>query len=267
MSSLKDIGQELKEARLGRGVTLEEAAKATHLSPKHLVDLEEGLEEHLPEAFYVKSFIRKYANFLGLPGDELAESYWKERPSLQPAPPPAEYSYWWLFPILASLVLLLAIGIAWQNSHREAVIPAESPSPATHVLPSPSPATKSTVQPSPGPATVQPSPSPATVLPTSLNGATPSVSSTSSLAFPLATDSRKPISLAIETTEACWVVIVADGVTVQKGTVPAGQKLRFKAERSLKLRLGNAGGAWITYDGDYLGALGGKGEVVERTFD
>ncbi|HEY9766673.1 MAG TPA: helix-turn-helix domain-containing protein [Chroococcales cyanobacterium] len=256
MSSLKDIGQELKEARLGRGVTLEEVARATHLSPRHLADLEEGLEENLPEAIYVKSFIRKYANFLGLPGNELAEIYWKERPSLQPAPPPAEYSYWWLFPILASLVLLLAVGIAWQNSGRKAGPPGALAK-SSPISPSPSPATHSLVLPSPKPTL------PPTAVP-SVKSATPS---TSSLAFPLATDSKKPVSLAIETTEACWVVVVADGKIVQKGNVPAGQKLRFTAERSLKLRLGNAGGAWITYDGDYLGALGGKGEVVERTFD
>ncbi|HEY8416154.1 MAG TPA: RodZ domain-containing protein, partial [Thermaerobacter sp.] len=53
---------------------------ATKIRLKYLKAIEEGDERHLPPEVYTKGFIRAYANFLHLDGQELARAYgaWKE---------------------------------------------------------------------------------------------------------------------------------------------------------------------------------------------
>ncbi|MGE5708057.1 MAG: RodZ domain-containing protein [Bacteroidota bacterium] len=277
MSSLQSIGQELKEARQSRGLSLEQVAGATRLSVRHLHSLEEGDETSLPEPFYIKSFIIKYANHLGLPGAELGARYWEDHKEPHPtsAAPASEGSPWWLFPFLATLGLILAVGLAWWFSQHRAPVVAHSPSPLPVVTESPipvataslvataSPVASPSVRPSASPrpkpsptvkATPRPTPSAAlSATPSPMPSATPSVSV-----------GRHVLVLAAS--EPCWVVVSADGKTVYSGMLKPGERVRFAASRNMSFRLGNAGGVRVNMGGEDLGVLGKTGEVVERTF-
>jgi hypothetical protein len=45
-------------------------------------------------------------------------------------------------------------------------------------------------------------------------------------------------------------------------TLKRGEKLNFKAQEGFSLKLGNAGGVQVIFDGKDMGKLGKKGQVV-----
>lgn len=68
------VGRDLREERERRSVTLEQVAKATRFSMRHLQSLEADLFDELPSGVLRKGLIRSYCQHLGL-NDEL----WMQR--------------------------------------------------------------------------------------------------------------------------------------------------------------------------------------------
>ena len=138
MTILAEIGQQLQQARLTRKRSIEDLARETHLKPAHIRALEAGDESSLPEPVYVKSFIRKYAQAVGLPGDELAHRYWETRP-LPPAPVATKTEFsapWWILPLVLMILLFAGLVYAYKISTRP-MAPSAAPTPQPLVLPSP----------------------------------------------------------------------------------------------------------------------------------
>lgn len=73
------IGATLAEARTRRGVDLDEVHAATGIRPRYLRAIEEEDWNSLPEEFYARSFVRKYAQFLGVDPDPLVDEYRRQR--------------------------------------------------------------------------------------------------------------------------------------------------------------------------------------------
>ena len=75
------IGYLLEQARVNRGVSLEEAEQATRIRRDYLEKLESDDHSTMPEPIYVRSFVKTYANYLDLDGDRLAAQIrcWQER--------------------------------------------------------------------------------------------------------------------------------------------------------------------------------------------
>ena len=71
---LSKVGQYLKAIRTRQGLSLQQVAKRTHIQPKQLRAIEAGNWMQLPEAIYVKGFLKQYAQSLGLDGSAIAES-------------------------------------------------------------------------------------------------------------------------------------------------------------------------------------------------
>src|SRR3712207_9493670 len=59
--------------RKQRGLTLDEAEQATKIRKRYLDGLEREDFGVLPDAVYARGFLKTYANYLGLDGDELSE--------------------------------------------------------------------------------------------------------------------------------------------------------------------------------------------------
>jgi cytoskeletal protein RodZ len=60
------IGQQLRQAREQRNLTLEQAAQATHIRVHYLEALERGDLSRLPSKAQGRGFLRVYAGYLGL---------------------------------------------------------------------------------------------------------------------------------------------------------------------------------------------------------
>jgi cytoskeleton protein RodZ len=73
------IGDTLFEARTRRAVDLDEVHTATGIRPRYLRAIEEEDWDALPEEFYARSFIRKYAQFLGVDPEPLVDDYRRQR--------------------------------------------------------------------------------------------------------------------------------------------------------------------------------------------
>jgi cytoskeleton protein RodZ len=73
------IGDTLSEARTRRGVDLDQVHAATGIRPRHLRAIEQEDWDALPEEFYIRAFIRKYAQFLGVDPEPLVAEYRRQR--------------------------------------------------------------------------------------------------------------------------------------------------------------------------------------------
>ena len=78
---MTELGSRLKEARTAKGYSIEDLQEITKIQKRYLTSIEEGNYSTMPGAFYVRAFIKQYAEAVGLNGDELLETYKAEIPS------------------------------------------------------------------------------------------------------------------------------------------------------------------------------------------
>ncbi|TKC18726.1 helix-turn-helix domain-containing protein [Robertmurraya kyonggiensis] len=78
---MTEIGNRLKEARLEKGMSLDELQTATKIQKRYLQGIEDGNYNMMPGPFYVRAFIKHYAEAVGLDPDALFEEYKSEIPN------------------------------------------------------------------------------------------------------------------------------------------------------------------------------------------
>src|SRR5512133_918273 len=81
------IGEQLKQARLKRGLSLEEASQATHIRPHYLEALENDQRDALPSSVQGRGCLRLYAGLLELPVADLLAT-WEGKIPIEQTPPP-----------------------------------------------------------------------------------------------------------------------------------------------------------------------------------
>lgn len=80
---MTELGTRLKEARLSKGYSLDDLQEMTKIQKRYLIGIEEGNYSIMPGAFYIRAFIKQYAEAVGLNYDELMEQYQNEIPAHQ----------------------------------------------------------------------------------------------------------------------------------------------------------------------------------------
>ena len=75
---MSSIGNQLKEARGKKTLSLDDVYSRIKIHPRVLNLLEEGRFEKLPSPLFVKSFLKSYAEFLELDSENLIQAYEKE---------------------------------------------------------------------------------------------------------------------------------------------------------------------------------------------
>ncbi|MEC3841187.1 helix-turn-helix domain-containing protein [Bacillus amyloliquefaciens] len=78
---MTELAIRLKEAREEKGMSLDELQAATKIQKRYLTALEEGSYDVIPGNFYVRAFIKQYAEAVGLDSDQLFEEYKKDIPN------------------------------------------------------------------------------------------------------------------------------------------------------------------------------------------
>ncbi|MBM3603026.1 MAG: helix-turn-helix domain-containing protein, partial [Alphaproteobacteria bacterium] len=80
------VADQLKMARVNRGLTIDEVAVRLNLRPASIEAMEAGAYEKLPGAAYVAGFVHSYARLLTLDGAALVNQLKVESTALQPKP-------------------------------------------------------------------------------------------------------------------------------------------------------------------------------------
>jgi cytoskeleton protein RodZ len=145
---MPEIGDQLRETRMRNRIDITEVEAATKIRAKYLRALENEEWDLLPGPTFVKTFLRTYADYLGLDARNLVEEYRAryERPSAQELTPfgtnigsrrsrPRRPVLAPWMAVLAGVVVLL--GALWllgnwgDGGEREAAAPTPTPTPAS----------------------------------------------------------------------------------------------------------------------------------------
>lgn len=253
-SHMSALGDAFRSAREARGLTLSDVAEHIHIRSVYLAAIEAEDWSAIGAPVYVRGFIRTYARFLGLDSEDLAARFSAQTPSAVSPDPPTPSpsadmpevarrspSVWSFAAILVALVLVAFVG--YEYVLYRGGTPAETAAGGS---------AETAASATAAPASPFPSGAPS-----------PEVSAPASPAA-----NREPIAknaLAIRLTERSWLRVVVDGTTAMEGIYPAGTVRTFTG-KTARVRAGNAGGVDVRIGDRDIGAMGGAGDVAERSF-
>lgn len=86
---LKRLGDKLKQRRKEMNLSLKEAENATSIRSTYLQSIEDGDMSKLISPVYAQGFLKQYASFLGLDGENMV----REHPELFNRHAPQDFSY------------------------------------------------------------------------------------------------------------------------------------------------------------------------------
>jgi cytoskeleton protein RodZ len=81
--------------------------------------------------------------------------------------------------------------------------------------------------------------------------------------LPPVDEAEGPHELKLDFSDDVWVQVIIDGDETQHGLFGAGMTKSWQADKKISLRIGNAGGVRVFFDGQDLGIPGESGKVVE----
>lgn len=285
---MRELGELLRKAREARGLTISDVQEATKIRSRYLEAIEQGDFEALPGEVYVKGFLRNYAEAVGLCGDEVVARYKAERARIEAekareASPDkrrnvsqkARIPRHLLVAVGTVAVVAVVVGVTvWRHGHVPAGLAEVSgPQDAQYVERATDVATgdalvlsEDQALPEAGPEEVTPE---AGLQAARKTTSQPAPTTSSPSAGP-ATREGSPVGegheLSVSITERCWVRVVADGKVVFERSMLAGEQATWRARESIRMKVGNASGIDVTYNGVHIGVLGKPGQVVERSF-
>jgi cytoskeleton protein RodZ len=275
---MASFGENLRREREMRGVTLQEIAAATKISVRFLEAIEAEEFSQLPGGIFTRSFMRAYANYLGLDEERVLADFMLvagpvqevdlTRAPIRRASATAQGSR---PPLLALLVAagLLTGGYGLFRYSRRATDVFSNVSRTTPATPN----TTAAVSVSP--------PAPATALPSTAPSTAPSIapeagrSAEAAGQLPLPGPASTPLGTAstgitaapgmlmlqVAATERSWVAVEADGKTVLQRVLNPNEVETVQAKESFAVTTGNAQGIILTLNGETLKPLGRHGEV------
>jgi cytoskeleton protein RodZ len=244
------MSEVLQRARLDQGIDLATVAARTRIKTKYLQAIEANDPKSLPGGFFYKSFAHQYATFLGVDTKaidaEIDRVLGADAPQpLPPLPRAAEQSADQLssrprsarkyFQYAAFvLILVTCSGVDdWWHASRAV---------ATERTGSRAPVAASISQVAAGPAATAPF---------------AATARQDEAAAPVGSK----VELALTATEETWLSVSSDGTQVFSGLLEANQTKTIEGKKLAKLRVGNAAGLEVRWNGKPLGPLGAHGQV------
>ena len=79
------IGKTLRDARVAKGYTLDDLQKTTKIQKRYLIAIEDDDFDSLPGEFYVRAFVKQYADSVDLNGNDLLSEYETKLPDTHSA--------------------------------------------------------------------------------------------------------------------------------------------------------------------------------------
>lgn len=248
------IGQKLRAAREAKGLTLDDLQQATKIQKRYLIAIEDEKFDELPGDFYVRAFVKQYANTVGLDGTALLKDYDDELPETKTADysehlsqavetragkrqPQLEQVSWarrYLPTIIIAVVVVVILAAIWLTTivrnRQDAATKIDTSSVSVS-----GESSKKAVASSKKAATKKPT---AKKLTFTVTNRTPSMVTLTTGALTKASD------LKIESNAQAWNSVTVDGTTRLNKTMAAKDPQTISLAKDVKtvtLRLGNAG--------------------------
>ena len=277
LAHMQTLGQKFRQAREAKGLTVEQIAEDLRINSSYLKSLESDDTSKMPGDFFYRSFIRQYARVLGIPErdyqSEIERSITDQERLLEALPsqvpvrtfdvppmptvggPTRDDTRRWVLRVAGlALVLAATSGVyalwmkyrAWQEASPVVTRPAE---------------------PAPQPSAQTPPPAPKTEEPKTEEPKTDQPRLEEKKPAEPAAEAAKPetssgVRLVIAARETAWLDVWQGEKRIHADILQPGQTKTFEAPDRLRIRLGNAGGVDIDWNGKAMGAPGPRGQVV-----
>ena len=253
------IGDLLRRERERQNLSIKDIEKATSIRALYIDAIEKGEYKTLPGEVYAKGFVRNYANYLKLNANEIVNAFNEEMHPQEELHEAAESSSAeearqvqpvernreeYRGPKITSLesypmekkshgvrnaLMVAAVVFVVAFAALIAFGGDEEPS---------APAPRAKTQTQQGQKQTEAAPKPA----------------------------ADGVEVKLSFTDRCWTEVVVDGKTEFEGTAEKGKVLTLKGKDKVRITAGNAGALNYSLNGKDMGAIGQKGEVVEKTF-
>ena len=279
---MTSVGEILRTARESQGRAIAEVADELCITQRYVSSIERDEIANLPGFFFYKSFARQYAAFLGLDEKLLEPGLTAMAPSPEPAFPPeanvresrqqaairavdpivvdtnrryfSDHRLGWPVAGLFAVVLLCS-GIygLWNRNPQRDVVPAaaRAPRPLPVIAPAPEPVVV-------GQPLVQPE-SPAVPVGATVDAT--AQSQTPSVDVSATTDGLGRVVLSLSATEKTWLSITSNGKKIFSGILEPRQSKTLTGTEDATLKVGNAGGIEVLWNGKPIGPIGPRGQV------
>lgn len=272
------LGEDLRRARETAGFTLEDINRRTRIPKKYLEALEEEAFQTLPAPVYVRTFLRAYAKAVGLDPLLVIRQYRQEIQEEEPPllfpkeeQPPWYRRLWGKRP--------KNFGRAWEAPQEEEWDEAADEK-------------KVSLQVERDPSLRPRRPFPGALAPAALllaaavaagawwwnleeKKGVSRTEASKSVGSPARKNSKEDVLssytptgeqyLVLKGLDLSWVLVKMDDQASSEVILDPGEIKLYRAEKNFTVRLGNAGGVDIQWNGKPLGVLGAVGEVVEIT--
>jgi cytoskeleton protein RodZ len=265
------IGPVLEQARKERGLTLDDVEQATKIRKRYLAGLEREDYGVLPDAVYAQGFLKTYANYLGLDGENLSRQLKDRRKprrerTINYSPPKwSDFEQPLITPtglsgtrkrkisttsiltvVVAVFALVAIIGTLYYVGRGAQTSDINGQAP-------PQPAEKD------GPNSEQ----------DASKAKAPEGDSSQSKDENEAEPAAPPDTLQVVINvqqRPSWLSIQSDGILAYEDIAQPGFSQTFEANRELSITTGDAGAVTVEVNGQNVGVLGGPGEVLTRDF-
>jgi cytoskeletal protein RodZ len=262
------LGADLRAARLKKQVTLGQVSQDTHISLRHLQNLEEGRYHDLPGGMYNRAFLRSYCAYLDLEAEDFLKRYEQEsapqgekviktkpsRPRVLPEPIRIPPLLVWSVMLLASVV-----GLYFSRGWIAAVFSPYLSRPSASRM-----STPGSHHPTSETKAAEVTPAQANVAPTPVfQPATQPSLPVGPSQVPTSGSTPGLIHLQFQVLQPCWISVISDGNQISSKILQPGEDPAYDAKKHFEIVLGNAGGVYLKINGKSTKPLGKPGEVLK----
>jgi cytoskeleton protein RodZ len=272
---MQTVGSVLRTERLRQGLTIDAISLETKISTVRLQALEADELDRFSSPFLYKSFAKQVARRLRIDEKSISQILDSQASSMPTPLVPGEEERQlpnvpaldnlaqrtgtrWLIPTISLVAVLVASSGVFEWREHSTAKPKGSASGSLqsvlNILHTPSgtaPAAKPLLS-KPGPAPAgQPGPAKATEEPRIAASATPASSQ---------------VRLELAALENVWISVVSDGKFIYSGVLSRSESKSFSSREVARIKVGNAGGVSVNYNGRKIGPLGARGSVCTAIF-
>jgi cytoskeleton protein RodZ len=245
---MTSLGDTLRAERMRRGMDLTTLAAKTKIRRDILEAIERNQFDSIPGGAYRPSFLRQYAQALGLDEAEAIAAFHQqyEEPDLPLPTPPKNtrprriLELGWVLAIAAAVLGVYKIAESLHATSPWKVMGIRAQMAQTSTPSKPS-----------APSNSMPSKPPAP--PPAVSDNTGSADRSS--------DPASPMRVTFTATEPVWMSVKCDGNPAYTGTLIGPETKTFEASNAVTVLIGNAGGVAISLNGKSIGPVGQHGET------